>query len=120
MNSFYMYLFPIPDFAFPLLGLNGVFPLKYFEPVSFRVRTSNTLQKKGHNYHLTLNVERIFMETKISSSDTEFTIRHFNSERQNMTICCEVTITHTHTHTHTYTHTHTHTLLCINKCKYLL
>jgi hypothetical protein len=45
----------------------GVFPLKYFETVSFRVKIPILSKKKGYNYHLTLNMERTVMETKRSS-----------------------------------------------------
>jgi hypothetical protein len=86
MIFFYVYLFPILDFGFPLLVLNGVFPLKYFEPV-FQSKNGHTLKKKKHNYRLTLNMERIVMETKRPSSYTEFKIAHFNFEHQNLKIC---------------------------------
>jgi len=80
----------------------GVFPLKYFETVSFRVKISILSKKKGYNYHLTLNMERTVMETKRSrfvhtqNLPSDNVILSFKTWQY----ACKVTIIQKHTHTH--------------------
>jgi hypothetical protein len=96
-------------FRFSSLGSKWGLSSQILRTCVFRSKNFHAIKKKGHNYHLTLNVERNVMVTKRSHSHTEFTFRHFNFEHQNMKICMW---------SYNNTHTHTHTFLCINKCIY--
>jgi len=101
-------VFPKLDFDFPLSDLNGVFPLKHLETVSFRIRTSILSKRKG----IIIILLQIWKELSWKRRDQVHT--------QNLPSGIVILSSKIWQYAREITIMHTYLFLCIGKCKYLL